>query len=340
MLDLVPGAHNDVTDVEGVCVGHHTMTADGALTGVTVVVPPPGTCAGVDVRGAAPGTRETDLLDPRNAVGTVDAVVLTGGSAFGLGAVGGVMDVLEQEGRGWPVPGGVVPIVPAAVIFDLGRGDFSRRPGPRDGSLAYAARSTDLVPLGSVGAGTGAVAGGLRGGVGSASAVLPSGATVAALVVVNSAGSVVDLRSGELLAAGLADTADDLPRGAVERERLDADVELQRERRAALEIGTATTIGVVVTDYALSKAQCGRLAAIGHDGLARAINPVHTMFDGDTLFGLATGGRGEPTPAQSFDLFDAAAGCVARAVARAITAAAPGGPAPTYTEMLLRPGTS
>lgn len=333
MLDLEPGAHNDVTDVEGVCVGHHTMTAGGALTGVTVVVPPPGSCGGVDVRGAAPGTRETDLLDAVNAVSAVDAVVLGGGSAYGLSAASGVMEALEQEGRGWPVPGGVVPIVPAAVIFDLGRGDFTRRPGPEHGLRAFAGRTGEPVPLGSVGAGTGAIAGGLRGGVGSASVTLPSGATVAALVVVNSGGSVVDHRSGELLAARYGCAADDLPGGAVREDLLDAYLDLQRERRAALEIGTATTIGVVVTDYALTKAQCARLAGIGHDGLARAIDPVHTMFDGDTLFGLATGAKGEPTPAQSFDLLDAAATCVSRAVARAVTAASPGGPAPTYTEM-------
>lgn len=334
MLDLRSGAHNDVTDVEGVCVGHHSLTADGALTGVTVVVPPPGSCGGVDVRGAAPGTRETDLLDSLNSVTTVDAVVLSGGSAYGLGAAGGVMEALEKEGQGWPVPGGVVPIVPAAVIFDLGRGDFGLRPGPSHGSLAFAARSSEPVALGSVGAGTGAIAGGLRGGVGSASAVLPSGATVAALVVVNSAGSVVDPRSGGLLAARLALAADSLPDWSVERDRLEAYLELLRERRAALEIGTATTIGVVVTDHVLTKAQCARLAGIGHDGLARAIDPVHTMFDGDTLFGLATGTRGAPTPAQAFDLLEAAAWCVSRAVGRAVAAGAPGGPAPTYAEML------
>ena len=334
MLELQPGANNDVTDVEGVCVGHHSLTADGALTGVTVVVPPPGSCGGVDVRGAAPGTRETDLLDSLNSVTTVDAVVLSGGSAYGLSAAGGVMEALEREGRGWPVPGGVVPIVPAAVIFDLGRGDFALRPGPSHGFSAFAERSTEPVALGSVGAGTGAVAGGLRGGVGSASAVLPSGATVAALVVVNSAGSVVDPRSGALLAARLGSAADSLPGWAVERDRLDAYLELLREQRAALETGTATTIGVVVTDYALTKAQCARLAGIGHDGLARAIDPVHTMVDGDTLFGLATGTRGAPSPAEAFDLLEVAAGCVSRAVGRAIAAAAPGGPAPTYTEML------
>jgi len=329
-----PGTRNDVTDVEGVSVGHHTMTDDGALTGVTVVVPPPGTTGGVDVRGAAPGTRETDLLDPLNLVDRVDAVVFAGGSAYGLAAADGVMAALENEGRGWPVAGGVVPIVPAAVIFDLARGgDVRARPGQSAGSAAYAARRAHGVPLGSVGAGTGAVAGGLRGGVGSASAVLPSGATVAALVVVNSAGSVVDPATGELYALRQALPADRLHEVTVSAERLAAYRSMQRERRAALEIGAATTLGVLVTDYTLTKAQCAKLAGIAHDGLARAIDPVHTMFDGDTLFGLATGARAAPTPAETFDLLEAAAGCVARAIARAVSAAVPGGPAPTYAEL-------
>ncbi|MCA1782491.1 MAG: P1 family peptidase [Dermatophilaceae bacterium] len=329
------GPHNDVTDVEGVCVGHHTMTEAGALTGVTVVAPPPGTTGGVDVRGAAPGTRETDLLDPVNVVDRVDAVVLAGGSAYGLAAADGVMAALEDEGRGWPVGEGVVPIVPAAVIFDLGRGgDVRARPGAEAGRAAYAARSDECVPLGSVGAGTGAVAGGLRGGVGSASAVLPSGATVAALVVVNSAGSVVDPATGCLYALRQARPADHLHEVTVSAERLAAYQGMQRERRTALEVGAATTLGVVVTDYALTKAQCTRLATIGHDGMARAVDPVHTVFDGDTVFALATGSRPAPTRAESFDLLEAAAGCVARAIARAVSAATPGGPAPTYHEML------
>lgn len=330
---MQPGPHNDVTDVAGVCVGHHTLSPP-ALTGVTVLVPPPGTTGGVDVRGAAPGTRETDLLDPLNLVNAVDAIVLSGGSAYGLAAADGVMTALEQAGRGWPVPGGVVPIVPAAVIFDLGRGEFAARPDARAGAAAFAARSTGPVPLGAIGAGAGAVAGVLRGGVGSASIVLPSGASVAALVVVNSAGSVVDPHTGELYASRHCLTADHLAGGPVPEEGLVAYRNLVSERRAALEIGTATTIGVVVTDYALTKAQCTKLAGIGHDGMARAIDPVHTMFDGDTLFGLATGARAAPTPAEAYDLLEAAATCVTRAVGRAIIAAAPGGPAPTYAELL------
>jgi putative pantetheine hydrolase len=340
MSTFPPGPRNDVTDVEGVCVGHHTLATD--RSGVTVLVPPPGTTGGVDVRGAAPGTRETDLLDPVNLVTTVDAVVLAGGSAFGLAAADGVMAGLEADGRGWPVTGGVVPIVPAAVIFDLGRsgdahalgGTPQTRPTAADGRAAYDARSTDPVPLGSVGAGAGAVCGGLRGGVGSASAVLPSGATVAALVVVNPAGSVLDPMTGELYSARHALPEDDLHLGDVSEEARTAYREIQRERRAALEIGTATTLAVVVTDLALTKAQCTRLATVGHDGLARAIDPVHTMFDGDTVFGLGTGARGAPTALESYDLLEAAATCVARAIGRAVRAASTGGPAPTIDELL------
>ena len=334
MTIAAPGPNNDLTDVAGVCVGHHTMTEDGSLTGVTVVVPPPGTTAGVDVRGAAPGTRETDLLDPVNLVDAVDAVVLSGGSAYGLAAADGVMAALEEDGRGWPIAGGVVPIVPAAVVFDLGRGgDITARPGAAQGRAAYAAATSDQVPLGSVGAGTGALAGPLRGGVGSASATLPGGATVAALVVVNPVGSVVDPRTGELHSARFATAADDLPAGPAQDAARTAYQQLLRERREAFEIGAATSIGVLVTDLTLTKAQCRKLAAIGHDGLARAIDPVHTMFDGDTLFGLATGERAAPNPVELFALLDAAATCVTRAVGRAVVRAEPGGPAPTYREI-------
>lgn len=332
-----PGPHNDVTDVEGVAVGHHTMAGDGALTGVTVVVVPPGTTGGVDVRGAAPGTRETDLLDPVNLVDRVDAVVFSGGSAYGLAAADGVMTALEADGRGWPVAGGVVPIVPAAVLFDLGRGgDPAARPGAAAGLAAYAARSMRPVPLGSVGAGTGAVAGGLRGGVGSASAVLGCGGTVAALVVVNAAGSVVDPSTGALYALAQAVPDDHLLSAPAPADRLRAYRGLQEERRAALEVGGATTLGVVVTDLALTKAQCSRLASIGHDGMARAIDPVHTMVDGDTFFALATGTRRAPSAAEGFDLLEAAATCVARAIGRAVSTAQPGGPAPTWAEMFGR----
>ena len=201
MATLTPGPTNSLTDVDGIRVGHAQRVGDGWLTGTTVVLAPPhGAVGGVDVRGGGPGTRETDLLDPRNLVERVHAVVLSGGSAFGLAAADGVMGRLARDGVGFPMggPGDVVPIVPGAVIFDLGRGGvFANRPGPAMGESAYDAATAAAPAPGSpgqgcVGAGTGAVAGGLKGGVGTASAVLSDGSTIAALVVVNALGSSVD----------------------------------------------------------------------------------------------------------------------------------------------------
>lgn len=315
------GATNTLVDVPAFRVGHATRDERGWLTGTTCVLAPEGgAVGGVDVRGGGPGTRETDLLDPRNMVDRVDAVVLTGGSALGLAAVDGVVSGLLDDERGWPMgePGQVVPIVPAAVIFDLGRGGgWRNHPGPAEGRLAYErARDAGRAPveLGCVGAGTGAKAGGVKGGIGSASVVLPDGTTVAALVVCNAVGSVVDPATGRLYA--------DLDEAA--------DVQLSPEdalRAAgpAVEplVGGATTIGVVATDAALTKAQCQKLAGIGHDGLARAIRPVHTYFDGDTLFALAAPeGRARPLP-ELAALFEAGAVAVERAVARAVLAATP-----------------
>ena len=211
---LRPGPRDDLTDVRGVRVGHHQRDGRGWLTGVTVVVPPTRTVGAVDARGGAPGTRETDALDPRNVVAHVDAVVLSGGSAYGLAAADGVMAWLEEQRRGvqvGPTRAYVVPIVPAAVIFDLGRaGHFGHRPDASFGRAAVA--TTALAPpraarvgQGSVGAGTGARAGGLKGGVGSASVVVDNGVTVAALVVVNAAGGTVDRRSGRLLGAAFVE---------------------------------------------------------------------------------------------------------------------------------------
>jgi putative pantetheine hydrolase len=282
--------------------------------------------AGVDVRGGAPGTRETDLLDPRNLVDRVDAVVLTGGSAFGLVAADGVLRRLHAAGRGWPMgaPGEVVPIVPAAVLFDLGRGGvFDHAPSSEDGAQAVDVAHDGAVEQGCVGAGTGAKAGGLKGGVGSASAVLDDGTTVAALVVVNAIGDAVDPRSGELYAArhGLDDEFAGLR--APDRAELDA----ARERAAAayaerpVRPGTATTIGVVATDATLTKAQCQKVSGLGHDGLARALHPVHTLLDGDTLFTLATGARPAPDLPALHALMVAAGDCVTRAVGHAVLAA-------------------
>lgn len=325
------GDRNDLTDVAGIRVGQAQRVGDGWLTGTTVVVPPPeGAVAGVDVRGGGPGTRETDLLDPRNLVERVHAVVLSGGSALGLASADGVARALLADGVGHPMgpPGEVVPIVPAAVVFDLGRGGaFGNAPDAALGAEAYAAATDSSVALGNQGAGTGARLGGLKGGVGSASAVLDDGTTVAALVAVNAVGSAVDPATGEpwgarhLLPGDLGP-----PLGAGGLRRPDpAELRAAREAAAALPADRpavlATTIGVIATDAALTKAQCAKVAGLGHDGLARAVNPVHTMFDGDTLFALSTGERSAPDPFAFHALLAAAGDCVTRAVVRALLAA-------------------
>ncbi len=330
MSDRRTGPTNSLVDVAGLRVGHAQRIGEGWLSGSTVVLTGPvGAVGGVDVRGGGPGTRETDLLDPRNNVERVHAVLLTGGSAFGLAAADGVMARLAAAGVGYPVgpePGQVVPIVPAAVVFDLGRGgDFTARPDASFGALAHdqAAGPTGgaAVLAGSVGAGTGAVAGGLRGGVGSASEVLPDGTTVGALVVVNAVGSTVDLGIGELLGARHL-LPGEVP--ALRRPSAD-DLAAARDAAAARpepRPPLATTLVVLGTDLALSKAQCQKVAGIGHDGLARAINPVHTMFDGDTVFALATGSlQRAPDPVAFHALLGAAADCVTRAVVHAMLAA-------------------
>lgn len=317
--------HNAITDVPGVRVGHAQRTDDGWLSGTTVVLPASeGAVAGVDVRGGGPGTRETDLLDPRNLVERVHAITLTGGSALGLAAVDGVVQGLFADGVGFPMggPGEVVPIVPAAVIYDLGRGGvFAHHPDAALGAAAYAAATVGEVAMGTVGAGTGARAGGLKGGVGTASARLPDGTTVGALIVVNAVGSTVDPRTGELWAARHCEPGDLPALRLPDSAELDAAQAAAAAQPARMRSALATTVGVIATDATLTKAQCQKVSGIGHDGLARAIKPVHTMFDGDTLFTLATCARPTPDVFDFQDLLGVADEVVTRAVARAMLAA-------------------
>ena len=268
-----------LTAINGIKVGHTTDST--ARTGCTVILCPAGVTAGVDVRGAAPGTRETDALRPGRLVQKAHAVLLTGGSAFGLDAAGGVVQYLEEQNVGFQVGSVHVPIVPAAVIFDLGVGDAKVRPDREMGYQACLNATDEPVTMGAIGAGTGATVGKApgvtpsAGGVGSACKYLDSGLIVAAIVVVNALGNVVHPETGEIIAGGKEDG-----RFVDITERLlDAD----------LVQGTNTTIGVVATNAVLSTAEATRVAEMAHDGMARAIRPSHTMFDGDTLFALATG---------------------------------------------------
>ncbi|MGW6470235.1 P1 family peptidase [Streptomyces nigra] len=333
-----------LTDVAGLRVGHATRTGDGWLTGTTVVLAPEGgAVAAVDVRGGGPGTKETDALDPRNVVQKVEAIVLTGGSAYGLDAATGVMAWLEEQRRGVRVgsdPAHVVPVVPAACVFDLGRGgDFRARPDAGTGRAAVEAAAASeaggAVREGCVGAGTGATVGLVKGGIGTASTVLESGITVAALVVANAAGSAVEPGTGALygeLSHGLVD----LPEAHVH--------EAARRRLAEIADTNApppplnTTLAVVATDAGLTKAQAQKLAGTSHDGIARAVRPVHLLNDGDTVFALATDGRAlDADPLALNDVLAAGADMVTRAIVRAVRAAepveGPGGAWPSYGEL-------
>lgn len=331
-----------ITDVGGILVGHHhridpdVSLGSGWASGSTVVLAPPGTVGAVDGRGGAPGTRETDLLDPINTVRHVDAVVLTGGSAYGLAAADGVMTWLEEQGRGVAMDGGVVPIVPAAVIFDLPVGGWANRPTADFGYAAAAAASTEFA-LGTVGGGVGARAGVLKGGVGTASVTLDCGVTVGALVVLNAAGDAVDPATGLPWMAGLIE---EFGLTAPPADQLAAYADHHTELSAL-----NTTIAVVATDAELSPAGCRRVAVAAHDGLARTIQPCHTPIDGDTVFALATGAvtvePDEKTPvamspetALVTKVGAAAADVLARAVMVGLLAAEPVAGIPTYRGIL------
>jgi L-aminopeptidase/D-esterase-like protein len=313
-----PSPSGAITDVAGIEVGHFSDTR--RPTGCTVILAREGAVAGVDVRGAAPGTRETDLLSPGNLVQQVHGIMLAGGSAWGLAAAEGAMRWLEERNIGMDVRFGILPIVPAAVLFDLPMGDARIRPDAASGYAACEAASTDAPAEGNVGAGSGALVGKLfgvhramKGGIGTAS-VTVGGVTVGALIAVNALGDVIDPDTAQPVAG--ARTEDGLA-------LLDTRRALLRgELPKPLLAGTNTTLGVIATDAVLTKVQANRLATVAHDGLARAINPVHTMSDGDTLFALATGRVPLEGKAPGMTVLGTmAAEAVARATLRAVLAA-------------------
>ena len=323
-----------LTDIAGLEVGHHTDLVNA--TGCTVVLCRQGAVGGVDVRGPAPGTRETDVLRAESTVERVHGVVLSGGSAYGLSSATGVMRYLEEQGVGHRVGNFTIPIVPAAILFDLGTVNHRVRPGETEGYAAAAVASSGPIAQGSVGAGTGATVGkalgrsaAMKGGVGTVSLDLGNGVVLGALVAVNAVGGVVDPDSGRLLAG---------PRD--EKGRVQDSVALFADpgyasRRARSQSGpqslTNTTIGVVATSAALTKAQANRLAQVAHDGLALAIRPCHTLHDGDTMFALATGVVEAPDDVPR--LFALAPSVVAKAIVNAIRNADGLGGVPAWREV-------
>ena len=273
------GTRNSITDVPSICVGNYTDHE--ILSGVTVVMPDDRSIAGVSVMGGAPGTRETDLLDSLNLVQKVDAVLLSGGSAFGLSVADGVMKFLEESGRGYPAREGVlVPIVPAAILYDLYRGSRKGRVNAFHGYMACKNIGSDC-PNGNYGAGTGAIAGGIKGGLGTASEILPNGVSVGAIVAVNSAGYIADPLTGGIFAKylELGSEFNDLPFLPFAGDFI---------HPLTAKLGQNTIIAVVATDLTLSKAECTKVAKLAHDGIARAVRPSHTMFYGDTIFMIST----------------------------------------------------
>ena len=315
---MQPGPRNLITDIAGLRVGN---ASDARLkSGVTVLTADRPFTAAVHVMGGAPGTRETDLLAPDRLVQEVDALVLSGGSAFGLAAASGVMEGLRATGRGYAVGPIRVPIAPAAILFDLLNGgdkEWRANPYPALGRAALAAAAADFA-LGTEGAGYGAMLSGLKGGLGSASARLPNGMTVGALVAVNALGSAIADAEGRFWAAPFEFGAEFGGLGPARTTRPDHDPPPTKAP------GEATTIAIVATDAALTKAQAHRLAVAAHDGIARALVPAHTLLDGDLVFAAATGARPLADPmADQFAIGHAASACLARAIARAVHLARP-----------------
>jgi len=331
------GPRNLITDVAGLRVGN--AQDDRIKTGTTVLVGDKPFTASVHVMGGAPGTKETDLLAPDKTVEQVDALVLSGGSAFGLDACSGVMDGLRAMGRGFQIGAMRIPIVPGAIVFDLingGAKDWDENPYRTLGREALQNASEHFV-TGTAGAGTGAMAAMQKGGLGSASLTLPDGTTVGALVVVNALGSVTTPGDKHFWAApfeidsefGGAGTDPQTGHVTAEPSRKEKAMMLQATQ------GANTTIAIVATDAPLTKTQCHRLAVTAHDGMARAIVPSHTPLDGDLVFGVATGDGGPVDQTQFREIAAAGAVCLSRAIARGVYEAtkAPGDIIPTYREM-------
>lgn len=332
---MTPGPKNAITDIAGLRVGH---AQDAALkSGASVLVADAPFTASVAVLGGAPGTRETDLLAPDKSAPGVDALVLSGGSAFGLAAAQGVADALHQQGRGFAVGPARVPIVPAAILFDLlngGEKGWDANPYPALGAAALASAGTD-VAIGSVGAGTGALCARVKGGLGTASLRLPDGHTVGALVAANPMGNPITPSGRHFWAASAEFDGEFGALGPDPAQGWQAPPDSLKARFMEATASANTTIAIVATDAPLTKAQCHRMAIAAHDGIARAVQPAHSPMDGDLVFAAST------TPGESdlptlTALGHAASLCLARAIARGVWAAsaAPGDRLPAFRDTL------
>lgn len=332
-----PGKRNLITDVSGVLVGNAVDVA--ARTGVTVLLTPERAVAGVEQRGGAPGTRETDLLDPSCLVDAVDAIVLSGGSVYGLDAAGSVTNILGARGDGFVLGNSplVAPIVPAAILFDLSNGgdkEWDEEPPYRRLGAEAIAAAGDVFQLGNSGAGYGALAGAWKGGLGSASLVTDDGFEVGALVAVNSFGSPV-MPDGKTLWAATSAIGDEMgadPAAAIAGAK--PPLGFPTDTKAGSLPGMNTSIGIVAVNASLTSAEAGRLATMAEDGLARSIRPIHTPMDGDTIFAVATGRKelGAARPGDLARLGTLAADCLTRAVGRAIYEAASLGAARAFRD--------
>jgi L-aminopeptidase/D-esterase-like protein len=326
---------NSITDVPGIRVGH--AQDDEALTGCTVILCEKGAVGGVDQRGSAPGTRETDLLEPVNAVEKVHAVLLAGGSAFGLDAASGVMRYLEEKGIGFNTGVARVPIVPAAILYDLAIGRADVRPDPEMGYRAAASASTDAPAEGNAGAGTGAtvgkifgMAGAMKSGLGTASMEIGGGIIVGAIVAVNAFGDVIEPQTGKILAGARTTKLGPVQLGSADYFADTLAVMKTLAGRAILKLAMSrnTVIGVVATNARFTKSEATKMAQMAQDGLARAIHPAHTMLDGDTIFALATGQKkADVTIVGAY-----AAEVLAQAIVRAVNMAKPAGGLPAASE--------